>query len=102
MPYKIDTYKVKLPRELDRRIKLQDEQKEEVKEMFKIWVSINNIAQNFEVSRRLIQYIIYPERLEHAKELYAIRRLDGRYYDKDKQRESIKSTRHHRQKNLSI
>lgn len=51
----------------------------------------------FEVSRRLITYYIDDRKLKHHKELAQIRRLDKRYYDKDKHREYMKKHRHYKQ-----
>jgi len=70
--------KVPLPFSQDRRRKLTAEQKIEILEM-KNKVSAHEVSRIFDVNRRLIQFIWYPERLQKHKELSAIRRLDGRY-----------------------
>lgn len=63
----------------DRRIKLTDEQKESVRKMRTEGFSMRELAREFKVSRRLIQFTVYPERLEHAKALFKKRRKDARY-----------------------
>jgi len=102
MPYKIDTMHIKLPRQLDRRVKLSEEDKEEIKNLFNSWESIKFIATEYNVSRRTIQFIIYPERLIKCKAQYKERRLDWRYYDKEYHRKAMKHTRDYRYKNIII
>lgn len=97
MPYKIETDKIKLPRHLDRRVKLTDEQREEIKELHKRWISQRALARQFKVSRRLISFIVHPEKLERARELYKERRKDWRYYDREKHTKQIRETRRYRQ-----
>lgn len=96
MPYKFEYSKEnnKIPKTLDRRVKLSDEQKVEIKELHKSGlVSINGLARQFNVSKRTIQFILFPERAEKAKQSFKERRKDGRYYDKDKHKESVNNTR---------
>lgn len=46
------------------------------------------------MSRRMIQFILYPERLEHAKKLFKERQKDGRYrYSTEKQTALVRSVR---------
>ena len=49
---------------LDKRVKLTKEKKEEVRKLRKEGYSMRQLAERFGVSRRLIQFTIYPERLE--------------------------------------
>lgn len=93
MPYKIE--KITLPKELDRRVKLTEQQRDEIKTNIN-WLSINKLSQEYKVSRRLIQFILYPERLEVCRNAFAKRRKDGRYYDKEKHKEAIKNTRRYK------
>lgn len=90
MPYKIE--KVKLPRELDRRVKLTDQERDEIKENID-WLSQRKLAQKYKVSRRLISFIQDPSKLERVRDQYKERRKDWRYYNKEKHREYIKGTR---------
>ena len=78
MPFKSE--KIKLPKQYDRRIKLTDEQREEIKEKYASGVySQRALALEYHVSRRLISFIIDPEKYEISKEQYRERRKDGRY-----------------------
>lgn len=64
----------------DLRIRLSDEDREEIRYRHKSGgVSIRELAETYGVNRRLIQFVIYPERYKHAKMLAKIRRSDGRY-----------------------
>ena len=95
MPYKFETEKKVLANsELDKRRKLTDGDKEEIRNEYKTGlISINGLASKYGVSKRTIQFTLFPERLERNKELYKERRKDGRYYDKDKHREYMKGHR---------
>ena len=77
MPYKFETDKRKIPRELDRRVKLSLEDREKIEELYGE-ISQRKLAKLFGVSRRLIQFIGDPKQYERNKE------IKGRYYDKDK------------------
>lgn len=102
MPYKFETEKKKLPRELDRRIKLSEKDKIEIKSLLDSWVSQTKIANDYWVNRTTIYYIKYPERLIWAKEKYSLRRLDWRYYNKEKQTKAASNLRKHKQKNRDL
>ena len=93
MPYKIE--KLKLPRHLDRRIKLTDQQRDEIKTNME-WLSQRKLALKYKVSRHLIRMVQYPEVYEAYLEAFKKRRKDWRYYNKDKHKEAIKSTRHYK------
>lgn len=78
MPYKAE--KIKLPRELDRRVKLSDEQREEIKHKYSTGMySQRALAAEYGVSRRLIQFTIDEDKAQRASELLKERRKDGRY-----------------------
>jgi hypothetical protein len=83
----------------DKRVKLTEEQREEIRELYKLPdYSQRRLAGQFGVSRRLIQFIVDPEKQEAAKQGYAERRKDGRYYDKDKHNEAMRGHRHRKHK----
>ena len=66
MPYKSE--KIKLSREQDRRVKLSDKQREEIKELYGTgFFSLNDLAKRFEVSKKTILLIVNPESAENAK-----------------------------------
>ena len=60
MPYKSE--KIKLPPEKDRRRKLTDDQKEQIKSIYAEGsVGTRSLAKQFGVSRKTIQLIVNPE-----------------------------------------
>lgn len=101
MPYKCEYKKVKLG-EYDRRRKLTDDQKEEIKKLYKTGLfSQRKLAEQFGVSRRLITIIVNPEsaekvrqrikehwkeyqqtKEEHAKSMRELRKFKKDLYDK--------------------
>lgn len=98
MPRKSDSIPINDPK-LDKRVKLTDENKQQIKDEYITGtISINGLARKWDVSKRTIQFILFPERAEHAKKLYAERRKDGRYYDKDKHTKAVREHRDHKKK----
>jgi hypothetical protein len=96
MPRKTDSMPIRNP-EHDKRVKLTDADRESIRKDFEEeGISIRGLERKYKVSRRLIQFILYPERQEKAKKQYAERRKDGRYYDKEKHRASVKKHRDHK------
>ena len=60
MPFKSE--KIKLPQEYDRRRKLTDEQKDEIKHKYSTgFYSLNNLATEHKVSKKTILLIVNPE-----------------------------------------
>ena len=67
MPYKSE--KLKLPPNKDRRRKLTDEQKEEIRKIYATGIcGTRPLAKKFGVSRTLIQTIVNPEIAERHKQ----------------------------------
>lgn len=84
-------------KKLDRRVKLTDTDKESIVREYKSGeISINGLSRKYNVSKRLIQFTLFPERKEKAKELYKQRSKDGRYYDKEKHKEYVKKHRYYK------
>lgn len=78
MPYKSE--KIKLPKELDRRIKLTNEQKEEIKYKYSTgFYSQRKLADEYNVSRRLITFVLDENKAKRNAELLKERKADGRY-----------------------
>ena len=60
MPYKAE--KKRLPPELDRRRKLSDEQKDEIKHKYSTGLySLNGLAKEYNVSKKTVLLIVNPE-----------------------------------------
>lgn len=96
MPRKSDEIAINNP-SLDKRVKLTDEDRINIKKEHDAGtISINALARKYNVSKRLIQFNLYPERQAKAKKDYAERRKDGRYYDKEKHTEAVKRHRDHK------
>lgn len=93
MPYKSE--KIKLPKELDRRIKLTDEQRKEIKDKYATGLySQRTLAKEYNVSRRLITFVLDEEKKKRSAELLKKRKSDGRY--KPRKEEWAKTIREHR------
>ena len=94
MPYKSET--IKLSREQDRRIKLTDEQRQEIREKYASGhYSQRTLAKEYNLSRRTIQFTVDAEKKERARQQLKERRKDGRYkYSKE---EWARVQREHRQ-----
>ena len=94
--------KKKIPRKLDRRVKITEEHKRKIQALYHLnhW-GIRKIARYFSAicSRRAIQFILFPERAEISKAKHKEIRLDGRYYNKEFHTKQI---REHRQYKESI
>lgn len=86
-----------IPKELDKRIKLTDEQRTEIKNLYGT-VSQRKLAETYGVSRRLIQFIGDDSKLKANKEARAKRGGSKQYYNKDESTKSIKKHRHYKQK----
>ena len=94
MPYKSE--KIKLPKEHDRRIKLTDEQREEIREKYSTGLySQRALAREYGVSRRLISFVLDDEKYQKCREQFKERRADGRY--KPTKEEWAKTQKEYRQ-----
>jgi hypothetical protein len=96
MPYKNQTLKLLIPKELNRRVKLTTQDKDSIRESYKLGhTSQRALASLYNVSRRLIQFVLSPDKYEESKRIRNTRHT--RYYNKEKQKEYIKKVRHYRQ-----
>lgn len=91
---KIDN--LRIGRKHDRRIKITDKMREDIKILRNKGLTFQKIADKMEISKRSVIFIIYPEKYEIAKEQFRNRRIDGRYYDKDKWREVMREHRNYK------
>lgn len=91
MPTMLDRMKVGV----DKRIKLTQEDKKEIVRLRDEGWSLNRLADKFEVSKRLIDFTLHPEKLEENKRLRRERLLNDpqRYYDREKHTKSIQDIR---------
>ena len=94
MPYKSE--KIKLLRSQDRRIKLTDEQRKEIRQKYSTGLhSQRALAKEYGVSRRLITFVIDDSKYQKCKEQFKERKADGRY--KPDKETWAKTMREHRQ-----
>ena len=101
MPDLLSTNPFNLLPEYDRRRKLSDAQREEIR-VNPENLSINGLARKYGVNKRLIQFIKFPERLEKNKELRAIRGGSAIYYDREKHTTSAREHRKYKRTLVGI
>ena len=90
MPYKSEKIKI-AGSKYDRRIKLTEQDREDIKNL--TGMSIRGIARMYGVDKRLIQFILFPER--YKKNLLDRKNRGGsmQYYDKERNKKAIRETR---------
>lgn len=94
MPYKSE--KIKLPKELDRRVKLTDQQRKEIKDLYGTGLySLNDLAKKYNVSKKTVLLIVNKESSEKAKQ-YRKEHWKEFQGTKEEHREAIKKTRHYK------
>ena len=97
MPYKFEYTKKLIPKYKDKRVKLTDNDKEEIKKNYGK-ISQRKLAKMYGVSRRLIIFIGCPEKYKKNLQDRKNRGGSKQYYDKDKQKEYMKKHRKHKYK----
>ena len=101
MPYKTDKLKLDSPF-LDRRTKMLPCQKERAYAMHHTdGIPIRVIARSFNVDKRTIQFLCYPERHERNLELRDARGGSAVYYVRDDNTRSMREHRRYKHKVLS-
>lgn len=96
VPSKLDKVPIDNPKH-DKRVKLSNEDRDNIREEYVCGnISQNGLAKKYGVSKRLIQFVLYPEKQEVARKQFLERQKDGRYYNKDKHREYMKQHREHK------
>lgn len=94
MPYKSE--KIKLNGLQDRRRKLTDEQREEIKNLYGTGCySLNGLAKRFEVSKKTILLIVNENSAERARQ-YRKENWQEWKGTKEEHREAIKKTRRYK------
>lgn len=87
----------KLPRELDRRVKIDELMKADIMKRHKKGEAIRSIAREYPIiSRKSIQYILFPERLLIAKQQYKDRGENKKQYAKVRGEKWAEIMREHR------
>lgn len=94
MPYKSE--KIKLKGLQDRRKRLTDEQRNEIRELYGTGqYSLNNLADRFNVSKKTILLIVNKDSAEKAKQYRKEHWKDWKQ-TKEEHNESIKNTRRYK------
>ena len=91
MPRKTDTIPIN-NENLDRRVKLTQVQKQEIK-LNVLGLSSRKLAEMYGVSKRTIQFILDPEKLAENKKKREERGGSKHYYNKEKHTEAIRRHR---------
>jgi hypothetical protein len=99
MPYKIEKIKINDPF-LDRRIKLIPCQIEMINLLHGQGWSQRKLASRFKVSRRLITFILFPEKREKNYQKRVLKGGSMQYYNKEKHTIAIRETRQYKHKIL--
>ena len=96
MPYKIE--KIKLKELQDRRRRLTDKQREEIKELYASGLySLNDLAKKFNVSKKTILLIVNKDSAEKAKQ-YRKEHWKEWHRTGKEHSEAIKKTRRYKHK----
>lgn len=80
----------------DRRRRLTEEDREDIKRDYAAGDSVHAIARCYGVSRRLVQFILYPERQEENKARRTARGGSRAYYDRSKHAAAMRRCRGHK------
>ena len=95
MPYKSE--KIKLKETQDRRRKLTEQQREEIKNLYSTgFYSLNGLAKKYEVSKKTILLIVNEESAEKAKQYRKENWKEWQRVGKE-HNEAIKKTRKYKQ-----
>lgn len=93
MPRKSDLLPIN-DRTLDKRIKLTDAQRVEIKNRYQVnVVSAQKLADEYKVSKRLIQFIVDPSKHEENLKRREERGGTMHYYDREKNKNYMKKHR---------
>ena len=94
MPYSFDTQKKKIPEEYDKRRKIPSGEHLHIKRRYKEGESLRQLARAYEVNKRTIQFILYPER-----RLQSMKNRDWRkYHNREKLTKAIRELRRRKAK----
>ena len=97
MPYVSEKMHIK-GTPLDRRVKLTQEQREELRHLreFEGW-SYNMLAKKYNVSKKLAIFVCNPDVEQRNRDNFKKLRADGRYYNKERNTAAIRETRRYKQ-----
>lgn len=80
----------------DRRRRLTEDDKDAIRAAYNAGDSIHAIAYKYKVCRRTVQFILFPERLEHNNDLWRLRGGSRIYYDRQAHTVAMRRSRAHK------
>lgn len=100
MPYAWTNKKIKLGVYDRRKSLLTEDDREYIKQLHKQGIPVREIARRYEgkCSRRLIQFIIYPERLKQLQDRNKENEHWKKYHDREKMTKAVRKWRNYKQK----
>ena len=100
MSYAWESQHIKLGTHDRRLCKLTPNDKIKIKQLHDQGIATRELARRYEdkCSRRTITFIIYPERLAHLQKLHKDQKHWKKYYDKERNANSIRKWRQHKNK----
>jgi len=93
MPYKSEKKGILIPRDMKKNVKIPIGEHENVRLHYLQSKSQRATAKHFGVSRSLIRFICFPDKLKKHKENQKQLQKEGRYYDKEKHTVHVKEYR---------
>lgn len=96
MPYKSSKIIIKGTKH-DRRLKLTDKQRIEIKDKLANGSSQRSLAREYQVDRKTIYNIKYPKKYAQSLQDRVDNQVHLKYYDKDEWREVMKEHRRYKQ-----
>lgn len=93
--------KIKYTEKQDGRRKILSSQHEEVREDYKNLKSMRKVASLYGVNKRLIQFIVYPERLKKLQEWNKEIKHHKKYHDTEKRKFYMRKYRARKRELLS-
>ena len=97
MGYRIEKEHYTIPKDLKRNIKLNDDDKKHIIEMYKTGeYSYRKLASIYGVAHKTIYYIINPHKYREFLDKRKKEKTSAYYYNKDKHREYMRRTREYR------
>lgn len=96
MPYKWTKDKTPMPRAKDKRVKLTDQERQEIKDLENVY-GAEKTGKMYGVSKRTVQFIRDPAKIEANYQRRKERGGSKVYYDREKHTKAMRAHRRHKQ-----
>lgn len=96
MPYHFDRIYKRIPRDKDNRIKIEKDEYPVIRARYASGERIRALAREYNVHKRLIEFILFPERRQKNLADREARGGWKQYYSTERNRAYQKTCRHHR------